>query len=185
VDDNFDTYLSSTILRFIRFKASQIAGRYGYRRDEIEDIQQTLIVECMERLPRFDTRRAGQRTFMRLVINRGIATLVGSQKTRCRDFRLCQQSLDSAGDSADCIRFLRHVDNDIGEFELRSDVTRVLSQLDAADRRVAVALMEYSPMEASRKLRIARSTIYQHIGRLRARFIAAGITTGCTAQNRC
>jgi RNA polymerase sigma factor (sigma-70 family) len=185
VDDEFDYYLSRATLRFIRFKARQIAGRYGYRRDEIEDIQQSLIVECLVRLPSFNPRRAGQRTFIRLVINRGIATLVASQKTRGRDYRLCQQSLDSSWNSGDCISALRYADPDTGEFELHSDVARVLSRLDVADRRVALALMEYSPTEASRELGLARSSVYERIGRLRARFMAAGITPGYMARNRC
>jgi len=66
-------------------------------------------------------------------------------------------------------------------FDLRSDVARVLSQLNFEDHRVAVALMEYSPAETSRKLMVARSTIYQHIGRLRTAFITAGITSNCSA----
>jgi hypothetical protein len=69
-------------------------------------------------------------------------------------------------------------------FDLRSDVGRVLSQLDTADRRVAIALMEYSPMEASRRLGVARSTIYCHIGTLRTAFTKAGLG-GLGGSTRC
>ena len=51
----------------------------------------------------------------------------------------------------------------------------MLSTLRATDRRVAVALMEESPAEASHRLGVARSTIYAHIQRLRSAFQAAGL----------
>jgi len=38
------------VLRLVRLKAKQIAGRYGFHKDEFEDIQQTLIAQCLQRM---------------------------------------------------------------------------------------------------------------------------------------
>ena len=184
MDGQFDDHLSSSTLRFIRFKARQLAGKYGFCRDEGEDIAQTLVLLVLERAARFDRRRSNSRTFSAVVVNSGIASIVKSHKARRRDYRPCQP-LDWSPDSSGHFPVPRHFDAAIAECALRTDVARVLSQLDAADRRVAFALMAYSPMEASRVLGLARSTVYLHIGRLRRRFIAAGMIPGTVDRNRC
>ena len=57
-------------------------------------------------------------------------------------------------------------------------------------RRVAIALMEFSPTEVSHELGVARSTVYQHIGRcvpdsfLRASLRAAGPGAGADPVGR-
>jgi DNA-directed RNA polymerase specialized sigma24 family protein len=174
VDDQFEYHLSSGTLRFIRFKARQLAGRYGFRRDEIDDIAQTLVLLIIERAAQFDGRRSSPRTFAGVVVNSGISSIVKSHKAQRRDYRLCRP-LDWSPDSSGHFPVPRYFDPAIVECPLRTDVARALGRLDPADRRVAFALMDYSPMEASRELGLARSTVYRHIARLRTAFIAAGL----------
>jgi hypothetical protein len=42
------------------------------------------------------------------------------------------------------------------------------------DRRLAALLVDHSPTEASRALRLSRSTVYEGIGRIRVAFENAG-----------
>jgi len=173
VDCQFEYHLSSSTLRFIRFKARQLAGRYGFRCDETDDIAQTLGLLVLERAAQFDGRRSNPQTFAVVVINSGIASIIKAHKARRRDYRLCQP-LDWPPDNSGRIPIVRDFGPSIVECDLRTDVARVLGQLDSADQRVAMALMKHSPMETSRELGLARSTIYRNIRRLRTAFTAAG-----------
>jgi hypothetical protein len=63
----------------------------------------------------------------------------------------------------------------IPAIERRTDITRASASLSDRDRQLAALLADHSPAEASRALRIARSTVYEGIGRIRVAFAAAGL----------
>jgi RNA polymerase sigma factor (sigma-70 family) len=137
-----------------------------------DDLVQELAIACWRAAATFDPAKASLRTFIECVVANRLASAIRTARRRP-----AMQPLDSVAEIG--IAPLAMM------FDLRSDVASILDRLSVADRRVAVALMEYSPTEAGRNLKIARSTVYQHIGRLRARFMAAGITPDCMARNRC
>jgi hypothetical protein len=98
VDDDLERYLNSDDLRFIRFKANQLAGKYGFRSDEIEDIQQSLVLDSLKRFEHFDSRRGSRLTFNRSVVNHAVATLIEARKAAHRGFGVCHVSLTSTSD---------------------------------------------------------------------------------------
>jgi len=136
-----------------------------------DDVAQELLIACWLASGKFDPGRASLRTFFERVIASRLASAIRTARRRPT-----MQPLHSVAEFGIAPLAMT--------FELRSDVARILDQLDVADRRVALALMECSPTEAGRELGLARSSVYQRIGRLRARFIAAGITPGCMARSR-
>src|SRR5581483_5642548 len=77
-----------------------------------------------------------------------------------------QCPLDFETNRCGTLQFLCH--------ELRIDVYRVLAGCTETERNVALSLMEHTPSEASRLKGLSRSTIYERIRGLRARFAAAG-----------
>jgi RNA polymerase sigma factor (sigma-70 family) len=126
------------------------------------DLEQEALVACWRALPRFDSARASLRTYLEVVVS--------SRLSSVRRAGRCQPRLQLLDDDQ------RHVEDGWARrIELRADVWRVLASLRASDRQVAVALLEHSPAEASRRLGVARSTIYAHIERLRIAFRAAGL----------
>jgi RNA polymerase sigma-70 factor (ECF subfamily) len=137
-----------------------------------DDLVQELLIACWRAAATFDPAKASLRTFIECVIAHRLASAI-----RTAGRMPTMQQLGSVAEFGIPPRAMT--------FDLRSDVARVLDRLDIADRRVALALMEYSPTEASRELGVARSTVYQHIRRLRTGFIAAGITPSCIARSRC
>jgi RNA polymerase sigma factor (sigma-70 family) len=126
-----------------------------------DDLVQELLIACWLASDKFDPPKASLRTFLECVITFRLASAIRTARRRPE-----MVPLDSAS--------VCSVDG-VSGFELRLDVARVLSRLESEDRRVALALLECSPTEASRKLGVARSTVYAHIGHLRASFIAAGL----------
>jgi RNA polymerase sigma factor (sigma-70 family) len=127
-----------------------------------DDLVQAGLIACWHALRKFDANRASSRTFFDRVIATSVASTIRAAR-RKPAFR----PLDSA---RECM-----IASKAGAIDLQIDVCRVLSQLDLEDRQVALALMQYSPAEASRKLNIARSTVYQRMRKLRAAFTEAGL----------
>jgi RNA polymerase sigma factor (sigma-70 family) len=161
----------SVVLRTARIRARAAVRVRAVPTADGDDLVQELLIACWLASDKFDPGRASLRTFFERVIASRLASAIRTARRRP-----AMQPLDSVPEFGVAPLAMM--------FELRSDVASVLDQLDVADRRVALALLECSPTEAGRNLKFARSTIYQHIGRLRARFVAAGITPGYMARNR-
>src|ERR1035438_1343903 len=81
------------VLKIIRSKASALNGLYGFTPNDREDIAQELVLACILKMPWFDPGRSGQWTFLRMVVNNHVATLIQAQMARRRDCRRCRSSL--------------------------------------------------------------------------------------------
>lgn len=86
----FDPYVHD----LIRIKARQLIGKAGFTAADKEDIEQELMLDLLQRLKKFDPTKAKRTTFMVRVVNHRIASLIEERQARCRDWRLCLDSLD-------------------------------------------------------------------------------------------
>ena len=184
--DHFERHLDQRVLRFIAFKANQLAGRYGFRRDEARDLQQTLIIEYLERLPGFDPRRGSPTTFSNVVINRAIATIIESQTASRRDYRRCQHSLNAGwnGRTPNPPEVIETISDDeysarIGRrsrrFEqslhLRHDVQRAVTGLPPELSRICRLLMAVDGLGTVAKAAgISRATLHRRMRAIRDAF---------------
>jgi RNA polymerase sigma factor (sigma-70 family) len=125
-----------------------------------DDLVQEALIALWRTLGQFDPGRSSLRTFSELVISSRIVSAIRAARRKPRMTGL---------ELATALAERRSV-----SFELRCDIDCVLNKLSVEDRRVAIALMYYSPMEASQRLGVARSTVYQHIARLRKTLTKAG-----------
>jgi len=125
-----------------------------------EDLEQEAMVGLWRALPKYDPSRASLRTFVECVIATKIASVLRAQRVlrRVPDYDAPPQRLGQA----------------IASIELRSDVEGVLAVLSDGDRQLALLLVEHTPTEASRQLRVSRSTVYLGIRRIRTAFADAG-----------
>jgi len=141
---------------------------------------------------RFDSRRSSPQTFARVVINRGIATIVESQTARCRDYRLCHRSLGAPCNSADS-RSTELVEivaeDDIhaltncrsASFErtllLKCDVARTVATLPPELQRICRLLMVVDRIaEVAEAAGLSRATVHRRICEIRAVFLRAGLS---------
>lgn len=187
-DDRTKKYVDDSTLRFIQYKARQLAGRYGFGPDEVEDIQQNLTVRCLERMRRFDSRRANPRTFARLVIHREIANIIESQKAHCRDYRLGQIPLNTPtfADAASAQELAEVRLEGAGNLEglprtlnwdlsVRLDVERVVATLPQDLQRICQLLMVLDRLaEVAKAAGISRATLYRRVCTVRVVFEQAG-----------
>jgi RNA polymerase sigma factor (sigma-70 family) len=127
-----------------------------------DDLEQEAVAACWRTLPNYDPTRASLTTYIECVVATRIASVVRASRRR-RVLRPLDLALDRCANPG----FSRH--------ELRIDVERLLGVCSDGERRLALVLMENSPSQASRMLGVARSTVYERIKLLRARFSTAGL----------
>jgi RNA polymerase sigma-70 factor (ECF subfamily) len=184
-----DGILQYTIKR-IRFKASQIVGKHGFAEDDFDDLRQELMLDVLERLPKFNSGRADIKIFISTVVNNRIATLIKRHEAECRDHRRVERSLDEQvpGDDDDWTTFGEGVTeedarsrlgragrSDHERVELTLDVAMALGQLDEGDRQLCLELQVKTPLEISRETGLRRAGIYERIAKIRKKFIRAGL----------
>lgn len=186
--------LTDGILKFtlnrIHFKARQMMGHHGFTEDGFDDLRQELAMDVLQRLPKFKDDRGGIKIFICQVIDNRIANLVKYHEAQCRDRRRIDRSLDEEvrDDDGDSTSFGEMITEDIArarlgcwsrsrqeQADLALDMAAMLGQLDEDDRQLCLELKVKTPLEISRRQGVRRAGIYERIGRIRRKFLQAGL----------
>ena len=130
--------------------------------DDREDLIQEAMLGLCRQIGRFDPARSSIRTFVERVVYSKINSAIRTRRTIKRRFS------EPLTEYEDPRRFAP-------DFEYRVDVQRALDRLSSYDRMVATMLVDTTPAEAARALRIARSTMYVVIARIRDVFVETGV----------
>ena len=174
----------------IHHKARQLVGTAGFTRDDIEDMEQEMRLDLLERLPKFDPNKATYNTFVSRLVDRKISNLIRHRTQEMRDFR-CEEG--SIHDVVECgdekverietvtqdeqdFRLGKHIRSAQERRDLKLDIPLVLSKLPPELRKPAELLQTMSITEAARELGIPRSTLYDRIARLRCIFEDMGLS---------
>ncbi len=167
--------LSDYAHRIIRFKAGQFAGKYGFTRDDYEDLCQEMVLDLLVRLPKYDPGKASLNTFVARIVDRKVANLIRFQRQEKRDHRREAFSLnDTIEDrdghlipreetvSQDAIDLLAGKSGSTASerSDVRLDVSLALSRLPPDLQRLAKLLMTHSITDVARELRLPRGTLY-------------------------
>lgn len=182
--------LSDYAVQLIRYKARQLARTEGFTAQDLEDICQDLLVDLLERLPKFDPTRATYRTFVDRVVNHRIANLLRHRRREKRTPRREVCSLneyleDEEGQPIQRVEILlvEEADRRLGRktrtdqemAELALDVPAALQCLSDNLRRLCEFLKTGSITEASRAMGIPRATLQDHRKKLREFLEAVGL----------
>ncbi len=89
-----DFILTSYARNLIRVKAHQLCTRRDFHTSDPDDLQQELWLAVCERMDRFDPTKASLDTFIDLVVNKALASLLRSRQRLKRDKGTYVQSLD-------------------------------------------------------------------------------------------
>ncbi len=182
--------LSDYAIGLIRLKARQLARIEGFAPQDIEDIRQDLILDLLERLPKFDPTKATYNTFTARIIDRKVAKLIRHRNSQMRDPRreacslndrvhdndgeTVERSQTIAAEEADR-RLGRRVRSDLETAELALDVEAVLKRLPDNMHRLCELLKTGSIADAARAMGVPRTTLNDHVKKLREFFEAAGL----------
>lgn len=172
----------------IRHKASQLIGKHGLIRDDYEDLVQEMTLDLLRRLPRFDPAKASNRTFISLVVDRKVATILRYHRQEKRNYRRKGPSIDEPIEHPDCdtrgdllgqdaydLPMGKHIRPEVERIDMRLDVSLALSGLPPDLKALAERLHTQSITEASRDLGVPRSTLYGARARLRRIFEDKGL----------
>ncbi len=174
--DTTTIVLDSFTTRLIRSKARQLVGRYGFTRSDREDIEQELLLDLFVRLRRFNPARARRCTFIRLVVDRCVASLIRRRRTVSRGYGRASVSLDELlGDRADAGRFLEPATDDTHQRDLRIDLAEALESLPVRYREVSEELRDGNLWTAAQQQRRTRETIRRMREIIRHRLLERGL----------
>lgn len=188
--DEKQNELSDYAKKTIRHKARSLVGRKGFTMDDIDDIEQEMTLDLIERMPKFDPDKAAQSTFIARVIDHKISKILRHRTQEMRDFHRESCSLndlieDSDGGVVERIHTLDREGVDLcagghsrtcnEDAQLRFDVSLVISGLPKDLKALAEHLMTETFTEASKSLGVPRATLYGARDRLRRIFEDAGL----------
>jgi len=183
--------LSDYAFELIYHKARQLVGKAGFTWDDVEDIEQELALDLLERLAKFDPAKATYNTFVARIVERKISKLIRHRMQEMRDYRREDGSLNDPidngrGETSERLQTIsqdehdrrtgRHTRPAAERMDLQIDVSGVLAELPPELRRAAELLMTMTVAQAARALGIPRSTFYDtHLAKLREVFEARGL----------
>ena len=183
--------LSDYALELVHHKAWQLVGKAGYTQDDVDDIKQDLIVDLLERLPKFDPAKATYNTFVARLVERKISNLLRDRQAEMRDHRreVCSlnEEIDTGEDEpVQRLTTISQDEQDIrtGKYarpaeeraHLQLDMDSVLDGLTPELRQVAEMLQTKSVSQVARELGIPRRTFREkHLAQLREVFAAKGM----------
>lgn len=183
--------LTDYALKLVHYKARQIVGKAGYTQSDIEDIEQDLIMDLLERLPKFDPAKATYNTFVARMVERKISNLLRDRQAEMRDQRrnVCSLNEDidtGEGKPVQRVTTISQDDHDIRtgkcgrsakeRAHLQVDLETVLADLSPELCQAAVLLQTTSVFQAAREMGVPRRTFREkHLVQLHKAFTAKGL----------
>jgi len=178
--------------KIIRYKAKWFVGKFGFNQSDVDDFEQQIKVDLIERLPRFDPEKSSLKTFTHRIVNRKVANIIRFHTQEIRDRRCEEGSLDfeiamaEAGkrilrtnlvNADECdMRMGRRNRTRQDEADLSNDLAHVLESLPENLRVLCERLKTESIAEIAYDMGVPRSTFYyQVIQPLRLAFESAGL----------
>ena len=173
--DGIDKYAAD----LIRHKARQLVGKAGFTEDDRPDLEQELMIDLLQRMRHFNPAKAKKTT----------STILEARFAQCRDWRLCQTSLNEPldngeGDTTERIEFLDS-EGSLGDgtretrerlaHEIRMDLGQAIASLPEELRDLCVRLHDSTMAEVAREMGIPRTTLYDRLSKLRDAFREAGL----------
>jgi RNA polymerase sigma-70 factor (ECF subfamily) len=184
--------LTEYALEVVHHKARQLVGKAGYTNDDVADIEQDLITDLLERLPKFDPSKATHNTFVARLVERKISNLLRDRLAAMRDCRREDCSLNDEIDTGDeepptqRVATISQDEHDLrtGKYarpaeeraDLRCDIEAVLAVLPPELREDADMLAVMPITEVARTLGVPRATFYDnYLAKIRAVFEDKGL----------
>jgi len=156
----------------------------------VEDIEQDLRTDLLDRLRDYDPRRAKRSTFVRRVVDHRVASLLEWRNAGMRDPRRCRASLQDelAGDDGaplqrgDTLDAEAYLHQDAGTFrdsqarrDLELDLRAALAALPPDLRTLCGRLARASIADVARETGLTRASLCRRIARIRAAFERHGL----------
>jgi len=175
------------VMKRTQFKAKQVVRKYPSL-GEIDDVRSAMVVDVMERLPKFNGERAGVKTFISRIIDNKIASMLKSRLAARRGSARKGPSVDDwvldehgawtqreALIGEDRLHAHRGVSqrSDQERRDMELDVATILARLTPEQRKLCEQLKKLTPSEIKRETTRARSLIYKQMAPIEKIFFEA------------
>jgi len=177
--------------RVIRHKARHLVGTAGFTESDRDDLEQEMMLDVITRLPKFDANKGTPKTFVARIIERKISKLIRHRTSDMRDYHREAFSLNESiedGDGGSIERgdlvsresidpvVATHSRTGADEMALLLDLKTVLAGLPDHLRRLCEVLKTGTTIsDAARELGVPRTTLHDHVTKLRSLFEDAGL----------
>lgn len=178
--------VSPRVVRNIRYQASRLARSGRLPGMDKSDIEQDLMLDLLQRQPKFDAARSSFDTFADRVIKHRVATLMAPTSRLRAERSMVSLDLPAAANEEYAPTLAEVLPESAGLFAhdglpsetavgLVRDVQRFLSNLSPVLKRYAGVLAADNVSTAARDAGLHRSTIYERLSQLRSSATAAGL----------
>ena len=182
--------LNSQTINLIKHKAWGLIGSVGFTWSDRDDLEQELVIDILQRLPKFDPDRAQLATFIVRLVDNKIASMIEARKSRLFDFRRHAYSLNEITHDTEGWIIERGDEIDEDDYLLRTgwqcrpahellnlkaDIERILPTLPPELRELCLRLQTQNVTDISVETGVPRYRIYADIARLRDIFAQAGL----------
>lgn len=169
---------------YVRKSARRLAGRYGFKRQDRDEIEQQLYLKLARHLHAADADDPRWKAFVAQVVRRCIANMIRDNVAGKRDHRRVSSIHDGGGDKGEgrveladtidsqcngCRAAGKRNPQDLADLKL--DVATCMADIsDERLREFAERLKHDSISQVARDMGIPRTTLNTWIGKLRCRF---------------
>lgn len=188
--DNQRNGIDEYAVKQIKHKARQLVRHSAFTDADLDDLEQELTLDLLNRLRKYNPRRAQRNTFIARVVEHKAATILEAASAARHRERACALSLSDRIETAegelielgDTInerdRVRRHGAGFASQTEmsdLRMDLQAAVASLPPQLRRLCNLLETMTVTEVASTLGVSRAAIYRRIKKIRAAFEAAGL----------
>jgi DNA-directed RNA polymerase specialized sigma24 family protein len=182
--------LDRETLRFIRYKAWELAQNSAFNPDDQEDIEQELTLDLLTRLTNFNPERSPRRAFVLMVVANKAASLLehrlaDKRNPDCEAFSLNEVVKDVedgetgkgelvGADQLDDPALYRYGPSET-QVDLQIDLARAVYSLDHSQGALLRELQTKTVTELAQELGVARGTVYGWISKIGRAFRDAGL----------
>lgn len=177
-------------VKVIQHKAKHLIGTAGFTESDSQDLEQEMMIDVITRISKFDETKGTHKTFVARIIERKISKLIRHRTTEMRDYRCEECSLNERVDDGDGMTVERGdliSQNDadhlwgrcrrtgVEELDFSHDLEVTLSALPEHLQKLCECLKTRTISEAAREIGMPRTTLNDHLKKLRAIFEDAGL----------
>lgn len=173
--------IAPEIVRTIRREAKRAIGKTGFREHDLADIEQELMLDVLQALPMYDSRKGSRVTLVQTVARRTLNSLRTYRQAQMRDWRKTEalneefECEEGTFELVDLVatdgQLFRNSSIDTRNperaFNLKLDIDAVLEKMPDKLQRLCEDLKFMTISEAAEKRKVKRSTVYRLIKRIR------------------
>ena len=157
-------------------RARLLVATAGLPSSMFDDVRQELVIDCLRRAPKFDSRRGDWEGFVRGVM-RNHTTVLIARRSRTVRYEVLVGDLCISDDLGEVLGGTFQYDP-TGDLQLAIDTQRVLQQLPVHLQALASMLVDTPINQICTATKRSRSWVYQMIRQLRGAFNEFGLGPG-------